>query len=134
MKEVLNDKLNNFSSALVKLDEALKEKGYSLCLDGTIKRFEFTFEMGWKALRKFLFYEGTDCTSARDCIKKAYQSGFVKEEKIWLNILDDRNAVTHIYDEKAAAKIYKRFKETYLEEFKKLEKLLKEKLSTIKLS
>ena len=108
MKEVLNDKLNNFSNALKKLEEALMENGYSLCLDGTIKRFEFTFEMSWKVLKKFLFYEGSKCASVRDCIKKAYQSQFIKEEAIWLNVLNDRNTATHIYDEKEAEKIYKR--------------------------
>ncbi|HCJ67672.1 MAG TPA: nucleotidyltransferase, partial [Elusimicrobia bacterium] len=97
MKEVLHDKLSNFSNALRKLEEALKETGYSLSLDGTIKRFEFTFEMSWKVLKKFLLYEGTECTSVRDCIKKAYQTGFIREESAWLNILEDRNATAHIY-------------------------------------
>ena len=128
MREVLKDKLNNFSNALKKLDEALRENGYSLCLDGTIKRFDLTFEMSWKALKKFLFHEGTECTSARDCIKKAYQMEFIKAEGTWLNILDDRNTITHIYDEHEAERVYKRIKETYFDEFKKLEKLLEEKL------
>ena len=131
MKEVLSDKLDNFSSALKKLEEALAESGYSLCLDGTIKRFEFTFEMAWKALRKFLLYEGTECSSARDCIKKAYQTEFIKEEDIWLNILKDRNLTSHIYDEEEAGNIYKRIKNAYFLEFKKLKEKLAEKIKTI---
>ncbi len=131
MKEVLHDKLSNFSNALRKLEEALKETGYSLSLDGTIKRFEFTFEMSWKVLKKFLLYEGTECTSVRDCIKKAYQTGFIREESAWLNILEDRNANAHIYYEKEAEKIYQKIKDLYFTEFKKLEITLKEKLGSI---
>ncbi|MEW6686872.1 MAG: nucleotidyltransferase substrate binding protein [Candidatus Edwardsbacteria bacterium] len=130
MKEVLKNKLNNFSNALKKLEEALKESGYSLSLDGTIKRFEFTFEMSWKALKKFLLYEGTECTSARDCIKKAYQLDFIKEENLWLDMLNDRNISAHIYDEKEAEKIYQKIKEAYVGEFRKLEETLIKKLET----
>lgn len=57
MKEILRDKLDNFSKSLDRLEEAFEEEGYTLTLDGTIKRFEFTFEMAWKALKKFLLYE-----------------------------------------------------------------------------
>lgn len=131
MKEVLSDKLDNFSNALKKLEEAFAEKGYSLCLDGTIKRFEFSFEMAWKALKKFLLYEGIECASVRDCIKKAYQLGFIKEEDRWLNILKDRNSASHIYDEKEAEEIYQRIKNVYFAEFKKLKEKLIEKINTI---
>ena len=128
MKDVLSDKLNNFSKALIRLEEALNEVGYSLTLDGTIKRFEFTFEMAWKALKKFLLYNGIECTPVRDCIKKAYQSGFIVKEEAWLNMLKDRNLSSHIYDESEAEDIYKRIKEIYFEEFKSLEEGLIEKL------
>ena len=60
MNEMLADKLSNFSKALARLDEALREKGYVLSQDGAIQRFEFTFETCWKALRKFLLIEGHD--------------------------------------------------------------------------
>lgn len=131
MKEILSDKLDNFSNALKKLEEAFAQEGNSLCLDGTIKRFEFSFEMAWKALKKFLLYEGTECLSARDCIKKAYQLEFIKEEDIWLNILKDRNSTSHIYDEKEAEEIYQRIKNVYFAEFKKLKEKLTEKIKTI---
>jgi len=132
MKEILSDKLDNFSNALKKLEEAFAQEGSPLCLDGTIKRFEFSFEMAWKALKKFLLYEGTECLSARDCIKKAYQLEFIKKEDTWLNILKDRNSTSHIYDEKEAEEIYQRIKNAYFVEFKKLEEKLVEKIKTVK--
>lgn len=131
MKETISDKLDNFSSALKKLEEAFAEEGHSLYLDGTIKRFEFSFEMAWKALKKFLLYEGTECLSARDCIKKAYQLEFIKEEDAWLNILKDRNSTSYIYDEKEAKDVYQRIKNVYFDEFKKLEEKLIEKIRVV---
>ncbi len=131
MKEVLRDKLENFSNALGKLEEAVKESGYPLCLDGTIKRFEFTFEMSWKAMKKILLYEGFDCASARACVKKAFQTGLITDEETWLDILKDRNVYSHIYDEKEAENIYRKIKQIYCAEFKKLKDKFKEKLQEI---
>ncbi|MFH1618525.1 MAG: HI0074 family nucleotidyltransferase substrate-binding subunit [bacterium] len=131
MNEMLNDKLANFSKALLKLKEGLGEKGYALVLDGTLQRFEFTFETAWKAIKKFLLVEGYDCASPRECIKKAFQSGYIKDERVWLDIIRDRNSSSHIYDEKEAAKIYARIKEAYAAEFEKLESGLKEKLKIL---
>jgi len=127
MKRILEDKLKNLSNAIKKLEKAVKEEGYELTLDGTIKRFEFTFEMSWKALKKFLLYEGFDCNTVRECIKKTFQAGFIDNEEVWLNMLEDRNKSSYIYDEEEANKIYKRIKEFYLNEFKKLEEKLKSK-------
>ncbi len=129
MKEVLSDKLDNFSNALKRLEGVFAEEGYSLCVDGTIKRFEFTFEMAWKALKKFLLYEGIECVSVRDCVKKAYQARFIKEEEIWLNMLEDRSTSSHIYDEKEAMGIYQRIRDVYFTEFKKLKEKLIEKMN-----
>ena len=131
MNEMLNDKLANFSKALLRLKEGLLESGYALSLDGTLQRFEFTFETSWKAMKKFLLVEGFDCSSPRDCLKKAFQSGYIKNEKIWLDMIKDRNLSSHIYDEKDAKAIYDRVKQNYKSEFEKLEVFLKEKIKTL---
>ena len=131
MNEMLNDKLANFSKALLRLKEGLLESGYALSLDGTLQRFEFTFETSWKAMKKFLLVEGFDCASPRDCLKKAFQSGYIKNEKIWLDMIKDRNLSSHIYDEKDAKAIYDRVKQNYKSEFEKLEVFLKGKIKTL---
>jgi nucleotidyltransferase substrate binding protein (TIGR01987 family) len=132
MKEVLSDKLENFSNALRRLEEVLKEDSSGIALDATIKRFEFTYEMSWKALKKFMAFEGFDCASARECFKKAYQTGYINNEQAWLSVLEDRNTITHIYNENEAKLIYAKIKETYAPKFAKLEQRLKNKLVGIK--
>lgn len=130
MNEMLNDKLANFSHALIRLNEGLKETGYALSLDGTLQRFEFTFEMAWKALKKFLLIDGYDCASPRDCVKKAFKAGYIKNEQLWLDIISDRNLSSHVYNENDARRIYEKIRTAYAAEFDKLETFLKEKIKT----
>ena len=131
MNEMLRDKLANFTSAVKRLDEAMHEQGYALSLDGAIQRFEFTFETAWKALRKFLLVEGQECATPRDCIKKAFQAGYLTEEQIWLNMLKDRNASSHLYDEAEAKRIYESIGCQYLPALKKLEEYLRGKIAAL---
>lgn len=128
MNEMISDKLNNFSKDLFKLKEGLKETGYALSLDGTLQRFEFTFEMAWKAMKKFLLIEGCESSSPRDCVKKAFQSGYILNETAWLDIMKDRNLSSYLYDEKRAENIYNKVKNEYVKEFEELEEKLKWKI------
>ena len=131
MNEMLADKLSNFSRAWARLDEALREKGHALSRDGAIQRFEFTFETGWKALRKFLLVEGHECASPRDCLKKAFQCGYVDHEEVWLNMLKDRNLSSHLHEEAEAGRIYENIGTKYSPELKKLQEVLRRKIETL---
>lgn len=115
---------SDYSKALRRLEEALNEdvsKG-GVVIDGTIQRFEFTFEIAWKLLRGVLGYEGIDVNAPRTAIKEAYAAEFILAGDDWINMLEDRNKTSHIYDEEQAKKIYDRIKETYLANFRGLEK------------
>lgn len=116
--------LKRYSDAVERLKEAINERESSLSIDGTIQRFEFTFELAWKMLQKVLRYEGLDCNSPRDCLRKAYSSGIISDEELWLNMLDDRNITSHIYDEAHAKKIYDRIRDRYTEELKALKEFI----------
>ena len=47
--------------------------------------------------------------------KKAYANGILKDEKVWLSILEDRNATSHIYSEKLADEIEERICTLYVQ-------------------
>ena len=52
----MNRSFSNFENALGRFEEALLiPKANTLAIDGTIQRFEFTFETAWKAIRNMLF-------------------------------------------------------------------------------
>lgn len=74
------DAVYNYSRALTKLQEAqdtlpsLIESGLQdIYLDLIIKRFEFTYEMSWKAIKRVLNMLGIEeVKSPRACFKEAY--------------------------------------------------------------
>lgn len=83
-------------------------------LRGVIKRFEFTFELFWKTIKALLVYEGFECAGPRSCIKEGARRGFLTDGEIILDMLEDRNKTTHIYDETTAEDIFKNIKEKYV--------------------
>ncbi len=97
-----------FSKALVRLEEALAEPPSPLVRDAAIQRFEFSFELGWKAVKEVLKQQGLDCRSPKSCLRAAFSQGWIDDEAAGLLLLDDRNLTSHTYDEALAEKIYRR--------------------------
>ncbi len=79
--------------------------------DGVIQRFEFTFETFWKTIKIFLGYEGYRCAGPRSCLKEAARRGFLQDAEVALDMLEDRNISSHIYDEVMTEEIFNRIKE-----------------------
>lgn len=99
--------LSQLKDAYARLEEALKENlSNPLAVDGTIKRFEFCFELSWKSMKAFLEEEGITCNSPRGCLKEAYQFGLIDSEEGWLSLLKARNLTAHVYNKKMAGDIY----------------------------
>jgi len=106
------DSLHNFSKALERLiqiineKKELDEKGYAEYFpDIAIKRFEFTYEMAWKTIKRYLDYTGLECNNPRSCFKEAYAQGLIENEHLWLEMIEARNLSSHIYDENEITEI-----------------------------
>ena len=82
--------------------------------DGVIQRFEFTVELFWKTLKLLLAYQGIDCASPRRCIKEAFRAGLIGDDEILLDMLEDRNRSSYIYDESTAEEIFERIVKVYV--------------------
>jgi len=97
---------------LARLSEALGDdiSKSSAIVDGTIQRFEFTFELAWKLAKALLEYNGIDVATPRAAIKEAYKAQMIKDGQAWIDMLEDRNKTSHIYDETQARKIYDKIK------------------------
>jgi len=119
-------KINSFERALDRLIEAVEQAKDELDKDGVIQRFEFTFELLWKTLKSILEYNGIECYSPRNCIKEAFKSNLIDDNEIILDMLEDRNLSSHIYDQKTSEEIFNRIKNVYVEYLKKLK--FKEKI------
>jgi len=124
------DGLYNFNNALIKFTSALNiqneliEDGFEdIVLDLIVKRFEFTYEMSWKALKRYLDFLGIEAKSPRGVFKEAYAQGILEEERVWLDMLEQRNISSHIYDEFEIREIL-----TKVDKFQKAFKNLKDKI------
>jgi nucleotidyltransferase substrate binding protein (TIGR01987 family) len=122
----VNPHLDSFNKALRRLAEALDAPPGDLVRDASIQRFEFTFELAWKAIKNTATVEGLECMSPRSCLKLAFGQGWIDDEPIWLAMLEDRNRASHTYDEKLAEQLYGRLPD-YLDPFRSLLEKLENK-------
>lgn len=119
-------KIENFENALKKLEEAVLIAKDELDKDGVIQRFEFTVEMLWKALKAILNYQGIECYSPRNCIKEAFRADIINDDEVVLDMLEDRNLSSRIYDRLKSEEMFERIKRVYVDYLKNLN--LKEKV------
>ena len=130
LMELLSNKVENLRKAVERLSEGLLElqaNHSSIVRDGVIQRFEFTTELAWKATREYLMDQGfVDINSPKSVMKEAFSYGLITDDKIWVQLLNDRNLTSHIYKEEIADEICERIIKTYFQEFKALSKRLAE--------
>lgn len=125
----LAEKFDSYSTALKRLKEAIdlyKKEENAVLLDGTIQRFEFTVELGWKLLKEYLEYEKFgEFNSPRATVKEAYRVGLIENGELWLDMLDDRNLTSHTYDEIVAKEIYRNILNSHYNVLARLEQKMK---------
>lgn len=98
--------LTDLDSALERLGEALAAPKTDLTRDASIQRFEFTFELFWKALKLEVEEAGIRTFSPRDAIRAAFQIGLLADDPLPLEMLEDRNRTSHLYKAALAEKVY----------------------------
>lgn len=116
MNEKTNQSFENLKRALSRLEEAINTpvtEQNSLLVDGTIQRFEFCIELFWKMLRRALLENGIETGTPREAIQKAYQAKWLNDEKLWIQMLHDRNRTSHVYEEEIAQEIFLRVPQYY---------------------
>lgn len=119
----IEQEYQDFKNALERLKEALEKDATqeSVFVDGTIQRFEFTFEQAWKLAKVVLKYQGIEANTPRSAIKEAYRANLIDDGDGWINMLEDRNKTSHIYDEEEALKIYEKIRDCHYRLFRELE-------------
>lgn len=120
----MQETLASFKQSLDRFNEILKEKESIITRDASIQRFEFTVELAWKSIQKFLREEKIICRSPKECLKEAFKFGLIEDDPIWLQMIEDRNLTVHTYDENTAREVYKRLPK-YLAPLIKLQKQLR---------
>ena len=115
MKEQIRyrQRLENYGKALNNLNEALALKDTRplsrLETQGLLKSFEFTYELAWKSMKDFLEFQGiTGIIGSRDSFRLALQNALIGDGETWQEMVEDRNLLSHDYDEKIANSVAER--------------------------
>lgn len=117
-------RFENLEKALVRLEEALlgtskdpKNHLYQIALIGA---FQFTFELSWKTMKDYLVYNGVDVSLPREVIKEAFHHQLIQDGQVWIDMLEDRNLMAHVYQEQAALAAGKSIRERYAPAIEKI--------------
>lgn len=131
-KKNFKRKILSFDKALQSLKEIysvyLKKPDQKVSQMALIKSFELAFELSWKTLQSFFKSQGyIEINSPKGIIKEAFNKDVIKDGQLWIDMLDARNRLSHIYDESIFKEIIKKISKDYLKEIGKLyQKLEKE--------
>jgi len=116
----LEANLLQFEKAVKRLGDVLNQEKNEFIRDSAIQRFEFTFDLAWKAIKACLEEnKGVICKSPKGCFKDAYEQGMIEYDEFWIEMTDARNKTAHTYEEITAEEIFTLLPKT-LKYFKEL--------------
>jgi nucleotidyltransferase substrate binding protein (TIGR01987 family) len=111
--------LSSYEKAITSLETALTAYSVSqqpqgstereLMRDGVIQRFEYTFELAWKLLKRYLEEYGlerVDSLTNRDLFRVGHEQGLLRDAEAWLSYLKSRNLISHTYNPAVAETVY----------------------------
>ena len=118
-------KYENFIRALENLGEIYDydEPRGNVELSGMVALYEICFEKAWKTMKELLHshgYREGKTGSPKMIIRTSYDAGLLDNQELWLRALDDRNNVTHSYNEAIARGIVRNTKAEYYDMFRRL--------------
>ena len=107
--------LSSLSKALDSLGRAVersqKEPDDEEVRDAVIQRFEYSYELCWKMLKRAIERESpvpaeVDQMSFRDLVREGGERGFIAEVEHWMEYRSQRNITPHTYDRAIAVSVY----------------------------
>lgn len=122
-------RLDNFDRAYRRLAEVCDGNHEHLSLlerEGCIQRFEYVFELAWKTLRDLLEFYGIQLESVtpRNVIKEAFSAKMLLDGHVWIDMMNDRNLLSHTYSENTFEEAFKRIQARYFPEISALHTFL----------
>jgi nucleotidyltransferase substrate binding protein (TIGR01987 family) len=77
--------------------------------------------LAWKTLKEVFKDEGLmELNSPKSVLKEAFSSGLIENEKLWINMLKDRNFTLYMYSESISMEISENIKDKYVDTLNKL--------------
>ena len=105
-----------FKKAFSKLKEFIEtDNGSEKDKAAIIHAYEYTFELWWKSLQRYLQdFETITEFGPGSTIRNAFQYGLIEDGQDYMDLLKDRNLIAHTYKENIATEIYQRILEKHI--------------------
>lgn len=125
-------RFENFERAFSLLNEAFEkdiDDMSDLEKEGVVHRFEYTFELAWKTLKDYLIYSGVvlDQITPRKVIKEAFAAKIIDDGQIWIDMLEQRNLMSHTYDSETFEAVFGSISQRYITALEQVFTWLKER-------
>lgn len=97
-------RFDNYQRAFYLLREAMETmQGRQLTQlekEGVVQRFEYSWELAWKVIKDYLEHEGVvlDKITPTSVLRAAIAAKIIKNGDVWMQALDARNKMSHVYD------------------------------------
>lgn len=103
--------LTSLTHALESLEAVLNVPKTDIVRDSAIQRFEYTFELSVKMLKRYLELAETtkknvDELGYKDLVRMGAEHGCITDPNAWFDYREARNITSHAYDAKKAEEIF----------------------------
>lgn len=123
-------RFQNFERSFLFFSKSCKYESYDeLQGAGLVQSFEFTFELAWKTLKDYLQEQGLEVQFPREVIKQAFATQLIKDGKLWIEMLDKRNQLTHTYNQEQAKRAVQTIRGTYFSPIEQVYREMKKRCS-----
>ena len=72
---------------------------------GTIKAFEYCYELAWKIMKRLLAARGREAHSPREVFRLAALENFIDDPELWFEFIKKRNLTVYTYQEHEAQNV-----------------------------
>lgn len=100
-----------FEKAIASLEDVLAQPQNSYMRDSAIQRFEYTFELAIKMIKRYFQEKGIsdnpEALTYNDLCRMAAEAELIGDSVPWFDFRDARNKTSHAYDENLAEEVYR---------------------------
>lgn len=105
--------IRSYESAIMVYDsykDSQDKEHVNLLRAGVVQNFEFTYELAWKSIKRWLEINVGDNTTnqvftRRETYRYAAQNGLIDDVAKWFKYTETRNITSHTYDEEKANRV-----------------------------
>ena len=92
------------------LNQSHADPDNELLRDGVIQRFEYTMDLSWKMIQRYLKHiaqvEESAIRTKKDLFREAGRLGLISNVEAWFGYYEARNETSHTYDPQIAQSVF----------------------------